>query len=428
MTITKLTIIGGGSLLWTPVNAGRMACSPGTRDAELVIYDLNQQRAAATAELTNAMLRRAYPDAKLRVTAAPTLAAALAGAQVVITCYCVGGNGTEHKLEKLANQYGCKQAVFTAGPGACLNIAIQGRALVEIVRQMQQSCPAAYLINCTNPVPGLVMTAVKAGHDPRRTLGFCGALHWYRRLLQQFLPGADPAALDFRIGGTNHCTFFTEIYRAGADAYAEARATALRNGVYDLGEWGTSTMEINLLKETGYLAMPGHSTDIYPGIAGTHELKPVSGAKRISEYDPNFGDVLAAYGRGEPVDWEPPRESEVPILWLDALTGAAPPTTHSVNLTNLNAVPNLPDWCVPDLECLMDRRGVTPLANPPYPPQIAEVVRRHQVTFELAARAALEQRTDLLIQSIQACPFADYTTTARAMVDEARALFPTALP
>ncbi len=61
------------------------------------------------------------------------------------------------------------------------------------------------------------------------------------------------------------------------------------------------------------------------------------------------------------------------------------------------------------------------------PEVIAEVTRRHQVTFKLAARAADTRDHDLLVQSIQLCPFDDYLTQVEPIVAGARAEFGEAL-
>jgi hypothetical protein len=71
----------------------------------------------------------------------------------------------------------------------------------------------------------------------------------------------------------------------------------------------------------------------------------------------------------------------------------------------------------------MDRRGVSPMRHDPLPELVAEVVRRHQVTFEMAARAATQHDISLLETSIQLCPFGDYMRPARDILGDARKEF-----
>jgi alpha-galactosidase/6-phospho-beta-glucosidase family protein len=66
---------------------------------------------------------------------------------------------------------------------------------------------------------------------------------------------------------------------------------------------------------------------------------------------------------------------------------------------------------------------VSPLAAGPLPEPIAEIVRRHQVSFELAARATLRRDHGLLVQAVQLCPFVDTMTSAENILADARAEF-----
>jgi alpha-galactosidase/6-phospho-beta-glucosidase family protein len=146
-------------------------------------------------------------------------------------------------------------------------------------------------------------------------------------------------------------------------------------------------------------------------------------AQAKAEYSPDFPSVLEAYARGERVAWSPPAIPDHPITWLEALAGEGEERRFSMNLANLGAVPNLPEWSVPDLECELDERGVTPLQSPPLPEHLAEVVRRHHATFRLAAQAAIARDGELLMRAIQLSPFGDYMQSAQAMLADARSQF-----
>jgi alpha-galactosidase/6-phospho-beta-glucosidase family protein len=418
----RVVIVGGGSYLWTPDHVGKMACSSSLDQAEVVLYDIDVPRAARVAALCNAMVARAYPDKGLRVSAAATLDEALPGAEAVFTTYCNLGIGVEHRLNAFAQRHGSAQNCYTAGPGAVLFIAIQAPVMVGVVQAMQRHCPQAWLINCANPLPAMGMVAVHAGADPRRVLGFCGALHWYRRTLADFLLVA-PERLHIRIGGTNHCTFLTDITLDGQDAYPLVRTRARELGYLDLGCWGRSTTEIHLLEATGYLCPGGHPSDIFPTVHGEWMPPGPDAPPRPANFGQDFVALLEAYTRGEETPWTPPHEREVPVTWLDALAGDASDSVHSINYMNQGAVTNLPPWAVPDLECVLDPRGVSPVIGPPLPELIAEVTCRHQVVFDLAARAAVTRNHAMLRRAIQLDPCNDYLLTAERLLTEARAEF-----
>ncbi|HUW33144.1 MAG TPA: hypothetical protein VM223_16170 [Planctomycetota bacterium] len=422
MNYHKVLVLGGASPYWTPRNVSLMACSASLREAEVVLLDVAHDRAVHMAQLCNKMLARAYPDARIRVTACPAIDDAMSGTDVVIPCYRNGGHDVEGRINAIARKYGSHQCCFTAGPGAAIYLATQGPVLIALVRSMLRHAPNALLINCSNPLPAMCMLAVKAGAKPRSVLGFCGALAWYRRFLARYLE-VDQERIAFRIGGTNHCTFFTEVLLDGRDAYPIIREAGKTRQWIDMGEWGRSTAEIKTLAALGYLCAPGHTTDIYPMFHGEW-LPPLESAPKLTaDNKQGFLGVLEAYARGENVDWAPPTECEVPFLWLDALAGESDQHLHSINTMSLNAVSNLPEWSVPDLEYYLDERGVTPLAGPPLPEQIAEVVRRHHVSFDMAARAVLARDHELLVRAIQLCPFGNYMESAEQILADAREAF-----
>jgi len=422
MKYRRIVILGGASPYWTPRNVSLMACSASLNEAEVVLVDAAHDRSAHMGDICNKMLARAFPGVAMRVRAAASLEHALPGADAVIACYRNGGHDVEGRINAIAQKYGSHQSCFTAGPGAVIYLATQGPVMIDLVRAMLRHSPRAWLVNCSNPLPAMCMLAAKAGAEPRRVLGFCGALQWYRRSLARFLE-VDPARTAFRIGGTNHCTFLTEVLVDGKDAYPLIRELGKTRPWIDMSEWGRSTVEIKMLNFLGYLCLPGHATDIYPAIRGQW-LPPLESAPKLTaDNKPGFMEVLEGYARGENVDWTPPAEREVPFNWLDALAGEGDEHLFSINTANLGAVANLPDWAVPDLECYLDARGVAPLAGPPLPEHVAEVVRRHHVSFEMAARAVLARDHSLLVRAVQLCPFGDYVESAGNILADARAEF-----
>ena len=427
-TYRRIAILGGASPLWSPRNIGYMATARSCQGAEVVLVDLSLERAQDMATVLTRMIQRAYPDARLAVRGAATLDEALPGADAVFTCYRNGSHDTEERINAIARQYGSQQSCFTAGPGACLYLAVQGPVLIDLVRRMQRCCPDAWLVNCSNPLPAMVMLAVKAGHHPRKVLGFCGALHWTRKLLARFLQ-VPPERLEFRIGGTNHCTFITEVYVDGRDAMPLLRQRGREQKYFDLGIWGQSSSEIRILNAIGWLCPGGHPTDILPTLHGDFLPRepgysdPDEPMNNKLDYSPDFGRIVREYADGKRDDWAPPRQPDVPVSWLEALAGHGSERLFSINTTNLGAVPNLPDWTVPDLECYLDDRGVSPLVSPGLPEVIAETVRRHHVTFEIAARAVLARDGALLREALQLCPFGDYFESAESILRDARAVF-----
>jgi len=414
----KISVIGGGSVLWTPDAVAKMASTASICHAEVTLYDVRYEQAVRVAEACSRMLKRSHPDSTMKVHAAKSLEGALTGTDAVITCFCNLGSGVENRIDEISKKYGSNQHCYTAGPGALLYLAIQGPVLIDVVEAMRKHCPDAWLINCSNPLPAMIMVAVKAGMSSRKALGFCGALSWEHDLLAKFLQ-VEPERVDFRLGGTNHCSFYTEVYLDGMDASPLIRKRGQEQPYLDLGCWGRSATEIEILNAVGYLPPGGHPSDIFPTLQGEWIPPGPDAPPKPKNFDGDFLTRLEAYGLGGNEELNLPKVREVPFSWLDALAGDTREHHFSINITNDGAVPNLPAWAVPDLECHIDRRGVTPFTSPALPEVIAEIVRRHQITFEMAARAIVGRDRKLLREAIQLCPFGDYMRSADKILEDA---------
>lgn len=413
----KIAVIGGGSVLWTPDAVAKMASTSSICNAEVVLYDVRYEQAVKVAEVCSRSLKHSHPKANMKVHAAKSLEGALTGADAVITCFCNLGSGVEKRINTISKKYGSNEMCFTSGPGAMLYLAIQGPVMIEIVEAMRKHCPEAWLINCSNPLPAMIMVAVKAGLSPRKALGFCGTLSRKRELLARFLQ-VEPERLDFRTGGTNHASFFIEAYLDGKDAIPLIRKRGQEQPYLDMGCWGRSTTEIKILNAVGYLPH-GHPSDIFPTLHGEWLPPGPDAPPKPWGFDKDFLDRFEAYSQGEKVELNLPTERDTPHSWLDALAGDAREQRFSINMTNNGVVPNMPAWAVLDLECHLDPRGVNPLTSPPLPEVIAEIARRYQVTFEMAARAVVGRDRKLLREAIQLCPAGDYLRSVDKILEEA---------
>lgn len=430
MKVNKVVIVGGGSYLWTPRSVAHMALTPVFQGAEIVLVDVSRERAAEIADVMNRVLARAYPDSGIRCRGEIDLDQALPGAQLVFTCYQNLGKKTESTATEIGRRFGAHENAFSAGPGMVLYLAVQGPVMVNLVQRMRRHCPEALLLNCSNPLPALCMVAIKAGWPARRVMGVDGVIDWNRLAMARFLK-VPKDSLTFRTAGTNHLTFLADLKCDGKDVSELLAKRAEEQPWLDLWCWGRSESEVNIYKATGYLPCPGHASDLMPHLAGAMlPPDPVSSAEapidnRV-EYTPEFVDILKDYAAGKEVAWSPPTHIDEPFTSLDALSKVNQGRLCSGQMMNQGAIPNLPDWAVLELELYVDARGFTPLAAPAYPDLIAEIVRRQQVTFELAARGVVENNVTYLRQAIQLCPFGDYWKQADAILAEGRNAFGTA--
>jgi alpha-galactosidase len=147
------TIVISGAGGWVfPLELARDILSfPALTGSRLVLYDVER----AGAERTQGFVRRMVDDAGLaaRVDVATDLRSALAGADVVITVFQVGGVEAYAHDVLIPRRYGVDQTVGdTLGPGGIFRGLRTVQALREVADAMLELCPDALLLNYANPM------------------------------------------------------------------------------------------------------------------------------------------------------------------------------------------------------------------------------------------------------------------------------------
>lgn len=144
----KIAFLGGGGVR-TPLVAFGINESAARLDAdELVLYDLDRERAGMTARLSREVIRR--DGGTLRIRVAATAEEAVEDASFVLNSVRVGGIGTRAHDERASIACGYPGQETTGSGGVAMGqrtipVAIQQARLVERI------APKAWIINCTNP-------------------------------------------------------------------------------------------------------------------------------------------------------------------------------------------------------------------------------------------------------------------------------------
>ncbi len=184
----KITMIGGGSVQWTPILVTDVARTAELAGATFMLHDID---ADALALLERAS-RRVVAELGADITIAATTdrAEALDGADYVILCVAIGGLLAVRDDLAIPQRYGIAQSVGdTVGPGGLIRGLRNIPFAVQVAREMEQRCPDAWLLNLSNPddhdlpwhhqrhqhphdraVPRGRRRAPRAGRDPGRRL------------------------------------------------------------------------------------------------------------------------------------------------------------------------------------------------------------------------------------------------------------------
>jgi 6-phospho-beta-glucosidase len=215
MSNRKVTLIGAGGVRAPLVIFGINESREHLGIDELVLYDLDAQRAQVMCELGQALIAREGGSLKLRV--ATGLEDAIEGASFVLMAIRVGGIHARAVDERISIENGYP-GQETTGPGGVAMGLRTAAVAIEYARLVERLSPHAWLINFTNPA-GLITQAV-SHHSNVRVIGICDTpaelFHRIALALQ-----ASPQDVHCDYIGLNHLGWVRRVLLRGQDVTAQ---------------------------------------------------------------------------------------------------------------------------------------------------------------------------------------------------------------
>ena len=394
--MAKVTLVGGGSPLWTPGLLRDIMVNPTLGDTEVVLHDVD--RDALDLQLAVAAALRARTASPVTVTGTTQLDRALDGADHVVVSISTGGlEAMRHDLE-IPAAFGIHQSVGdTVGPGGLARALRAVPVMTDLARAVERLAPRARIINLTNPMTVLCRAMSQATSVP--VVGLCHEVSNVRAHLALVLDVPE-TSLRLDVAGVNHLPWVVRLDADGEDGLARlARLAADGPPPPPAGHPGRSTIDrwqvkLALLRLTGCLPAAGdrHVAEFFPfflsatadrGRAWGVELTTVSERRRRRATD--IARCRSLVNRPEIADLTPSREQLAPLL---AALAGGPPARLVVNLPNRGQLPQLPPDVVVESYVQVDAGGLHPETGVVMPPVVAGWVRRHVENQELTVAAA----------------------------------------
>jgi alpha-galactosidase/6-phospho-beta-glucosidase family protein len=221
----KIVYFGGGSLL-TIASARHLLAMPAMAGGEIVLYDINLDRAEDIA----AILRQAPEARAAGATVTPTidLDAALDGADLVRMVACTWNHDRFARAYDAAIEHGLIGSDNLSLVAACTALRT-GPILIDLLQRMERLCPAARLLIFTNPIALLTYLARQVSSI--ETYGICAGVSNYKYDIAALM-GWDELRNDFtlQVAGINHFSWIKRLELDGQDFYPTLR-TKLEAGI-----------------------------------------------------------------------------------------------------------------------------------------------------------------------------------------------------
>ena len=218
MSNRKVTLIGGGGVRTPLVIFGINESAAHLGVDELVLYDLDQDRARVMCQLGEALIAREGGTLKLRVAA--TLEDAISGAAFVLTAIRVGGIKARAIDERISIENGYPGQETTGPGGVAMGLRTTAVA-IEYARVIERLSPNAWMINFTNPA-GLITQAISHNTNVR-VIGICDTpTELFHRIALAL--GASPEEVHCDYVGLNHLGWVRRVLLRGEDVTAKLLA------------------------------------------------------------------------------------------------------------------------------------------------------------------------------------------------------------
>jgi alpha-galactosidase len=429
----RITLVGGGSTHWTPRLLVDFANTPSLHDADVTLVDIDPDSLPPMLDVAE-HIAKCRPGIGLSASATTDLDEGLDGSDYVITAFSVGGFDTmRHDLE-IPARFGIRQPVGdSVGPGGITRALRSIPVLVKIAQAVERRCPAALLLNVTNPLSALCRAVTR--QTDVATVGLCNEVVGLQ-FVTSLLLDADLRRVDPVVAGVNHLPLVTALRVEDEDGFARLRELLIDEDAQRQPVWMTPPPAMHYPKVSA--GADWTKADVIAGnrlkleIFTRFGVLPASSDTHVAEFFPGFVTPSSDYGRewsvhhyglaghmadkvdddadvaalleGDEISPFPSGELVAPLL--DSLRSHRP-TALPVNLPNQGQVQNLPDGVV--VECMglaTDDHRVVARDEAHVPSMPGEQLRRVAVSEELTVEAALTGNPTTVLEAMLADPMA----------------------
>ena len=215
----KVATIGGGSSYTPELVEGFIKRYDQFPLKELWFVDIEEGREKM--EIVGNLAKRMIAKSGLPIQIHMTLdrRAALKNADFVTTQFRVGLLDARIKDERIPLTHGVI-GQETNGPGGLFKGLRTIPVILDIIKDMEEQCPDAWLVNFTNPA-GMVTEAVFRYTNWKKFVGLCNVPIGVESMVAKVL-GTDLEHIRTDFAGLNHMIFGTRIYIDGVDRTREA--------------------------------------------------------------------------------------------------------------------------------------------------------------------------------------------------------------
>jgi len=306
---------------------------------------------------------------------------------------------------EIPKKYGLRQTIAdTLGVGGIFRGLRTIPVLEAICRDMQEVCPQAILMQYVNPM-AINCWAIKELAPEIRSVGLCHSVQHTAGHLAKCL-GEDVADVNYVSAGINHVAFFLRYEKVHRDGRREDLYPRLKSLAAEGRVPADDRVRFDVLKRLGHFVTESseHFSEytswyIKEGRGDLVDQLNIPLDEYIRRCEVQIADwhALRRDLEGDkPI--EVCRSNEYAAGIIHAATTGSPALIYG-NVPNNGLIENLPNECIVEVPCHVDRNGIQPTTIGRIPSQLAAVMSLSVSVQKLTVEAALTKNRDRIYQA-----------------------------
>ena len=424
----KIVTIGGGSSYTPELIEGFILRQAQLPITELWLVDVEEGKEKL--EIVGAMAQRMVKAAGLdwKVNLTLNRREALKDADFVTTQFRVGLLDARIRDERIPLSYGMI-GQETTGAGGILKAFRTIPVILDIIEDMKELCPNAWLVNFTNPSGIVTEAAIKVG-GWKKTIGLCNVPIMMEKICHEAM-GADAEKneLFIKFAGLNHFHWHRVWDKAGNELTSEI----IDRVYHPESTHGSKTMRniqaipfnYEQVKDSALLPCPYHRYYYISDDMLKHELEEFAkGETRAETVKRTEAELFELY-KDPNLDYKPEQLTKRggthysdAACELIASIANDKRTVMVVSTQNNGAITDLPYDCVVEVSAQITSHGAEPIHWGAFPASTRGILQVQKAMEEVVIDAAVSGDYGTALQSFTINPIINSGKVAKDLLNE----------
>lgn len=421
----KIVTIGGGSSYTPELVEGFIKRYEKLPVRELWLVDIEEGREKL--ETVGALAQRMVKKAGLpmKVILSYDRREALKDADYVTTQMRVGLLEARIKDERIPLSHGMI-GQETNGAAGMFKAFRTIPVILDIVKDMKELCPEAWMINFTNPA-GMITEAVLRYTDYKKVIGLCNVpinmVNGFARLLD-----VEPERVTMELSGLNHHIFATDVFVDGQSRLEEILEIYQHISAEDaisMKNFSTLPFSPEFIRGLHCIPCPYHNYYFFTKEQLEEELKEYKEGRVRGEVVKKVEEELFELYKDENLDVKPKQlEMRGGARYSDAACNLICSLHNNtgdiqyVDVRNNGTISNLPADSAVEVACIITSGGPKPIAVGELKPQLNGTIQTIKTFERLVCEAAVTGNRDLAVTALNMNPLCASDHDANAVIDE----------